>query len=293
MSNEISEHKINEILFWTPQLKEHALFLYLGLQPVPIIVKDLILESDQVKINTQVSEKLQKNTVDQSKFIDQLKTQSLNLYKEFTEIEKVLTRKQHHFDFKAYSKLVSELRDLKVNVLTLQKQQVWVGWIFPSFVEHILSELEYFIARLDNAVSPEEEIVFWVNINSDHVAFAAHLLDIGHNVEQRKLVNSALDLSLTGQQLNHADMDFQQMIRFTQALRNATNKALIYAGEVEQAQNALWNKGKPNQSDSIIHPLLLAHVARENERSRQRLTALGISISDKQSTVFDKFRQII
>lgn len=279
----LSSEQLNEIKFWTPQLKEHALFLELGLEPVPGVVEDPLLAPASLtpSIRLQVPKKIQELSAKHKNDVSRWKNEALASFQTFTAFEKDIANNK--LDADKYFKEVVKLDQLKSEIIVAQDTGVWVGWLYPQFTFHVREELRYFLDRLNNSVSPTEEAKFWIGINADHAGFAARLMDVSRDKSHRKTVRSAFNLSEEGLDLEESEVDLHQMIRLSAG----------FAKRVDSAQVKLWDlqvvagQGQ-NQDLSIIHPTLLAHVIRENRRSQQRLQTLGITIPlDQQRTLLD------
>lgn len=124
---------------------------------------------------------------------------------------------------------------------------------------------------------------FWIEINSDHASFSSHLLDVDTNKDLRDQTRSILATSEKGYSLIDHEVDFLQMVSFT--------KAMKFIDHVGETQAKLWNGGNFKQSNNIIHPTLIAHVIRENERSRHRLQKLKINVPSKEIIMMNKLKQ--
>lgn len=143
-----SRYLKNEIGFWSRQMGEHALFLYLGLN------------------ETEVPE---------------LKRRGLVLHKKFQAFRDRFMRLSPRAItpqvISTYKRLLAQLRSYKKNVLKAVLAG-WSGYIHPSFAQHILLELNYHVQNINGIKhSAQDEIKFWNTINGDHANFAKHLLD--------------------------------------------------------------------------------------------------------------------
>lgn len=276
---ELSVEQSEEIQFWTPQMREHSLFIYLGLEPVPFVASDPLIESYMNnRFNVEAPKDVQELTVKKWTDVTRYKAESLLLYKNFDKHENDIVKGS--LNFKEYQSIVQKLSNLKSNVIKLQESGTWVGWLYPGFTKHIKKELDYFWDRLHNNVSATDEVKFWIDINADHAGFAARLLDAKSDPNHRQLVDSVMDISEEGYALSEEQMDFQQMIRLT--------SALDYAEKVGDTQLQMWNSGRPDQRTNIVHPILLAHVIRENERSQVRLKQLGINPNKQHTDIVNR-----
>ena len=214
----------NEIDFWARQMSEHALFAHLGLEDPDLkdaaLKTHLQLENFRKRFNANPND--------------------LNLMNQILPMLKAE-------------------REFQIKVLQLLDSGKWVGWIFPLFMNHVTLELDYLVDKLNGIkYSPQDEVLFWNRINSEHAAFAAHLLD----PSERKLFLKADELSM---KFNLPKSERDMMIKIS----------LKYSKELDQFNKTAQKAGKTVKS--IIHPVLLAHVIREGERSIQTLQNLGLN----------------
>ncbi len=152
--------------------------------------------------------------------------------------------------------LTEELRAFKKHLQVLLQKGKWIGWIFPDFIDHVIDELDYFVNKLnDLPMAASEEIEFWNEINSEHAGFTAHLLD----PKEFDLVAKAHEFSESFRSLpsDEADMFLRLSLKESRKL-----------DEFQKAAKTI----KPK---SIIHPVLLDHVIRENNRSIEMLEKLS------------------
>ena len=210
---------------WSRQLSEHALFLSLGLVAAPELAREA-----------------QKNR-------DAWETFRAKGTSGADQRPAAIT-------------LATELASIKGRVLDRLEKGEWLGWLFPTFVRHMLQELLWFTQSLESAVtgSPRDakgDICSWLGFMAEHAAFAAHLLD---PVEVR-LVREA-----------------RTMVGALSALRDVCGGALSsLVGLSDRAGRQLDQYlvssgiGTPKVR-SVIHPVLAAHVVREG---RMFLEVLG------------------
>lgn len=215
---------VDEATFWGRQISEHQLFLQLGLEE-PVF-----------------KEKAEK------------------LHKEWEKQREKLKNNQDIETLNNWLPLLEKTRKFQIKVLEILHSGKWIGWIFPLFVTHITLELDYLVDKL-NALpySVDDEILFWNRINSEHAAFASHLLD----PSERELVLKADEMSTK----------FEREI--PQSEKDMWLKISLKAAEDLDAFNKEARTGaKANKVLSVIHPVLLDHVIREGERGIQTLDKL-------------------
>lgn len=210
-----------EITFWAPQMSEHALFLHLGLEEAALKQRGLELHTKW------------------ELFIAHLATEPL---------ANVLP-------------LLQELRAYKLEVVKILQAGTWIGWIFPSFGRHVIRELDYFVDKLNNvSYSTKEEVKFWNKINSDHAAFASHLLD----PSERKL---SVKADAKSQEIKHiVSSEIEMFIKIS----------LKASKQLDEFNRKTQRCIAKNKIESIIHPVLIAHVIREGQRSIQVLSNLQL-----------------
>lgn len=161
--------------------------------------------------------------------------------------------------------LAKELRDYKVQVLTTLNSGKWIGWIFPLFARHIILELDYFVDKLNGIkYSDRDEVAFWNVINGEHAGFAAHLLD-----------PSERDLFLKGDKLSQ---------EFNPPMETETDMLIEISLKAAKELDAYNRKAEANIKTikSVIHPVLIAHVVREGQRSIDTLDKL----QDKTGAIY-------
>jgi hypothetical protein len=218
------ETAADEIDFWARQMSEHALFFYLGFVDGPF------------------------------------KDEALALHKTLEKFRREFNKNQYDAELtNSLLPLLERERDFQIRVLKALDSGKWIGWIFPLFVNHTTLELDYFVDKLnDIKYSPQDEVLFWNRINSEHAAFASHLLD----PSERELFLKADKLSTEFDAIPKSEREM--MIRLS----------LMKSKELDQFNKTARAEGK--QVKSVIHPVLLDHVIREGERSVKTLSALNL-----------------
>lgn len=149
-----------------------------------------------------------------------------------------------------------------------QAQRRPVGWIFPTFIDHVKRELDVMLLRTSpGGISSRDELCFVNQIGAEHAAFAAHLLD-------------PTEVTLQ----NEARLGAEQAGRLASACMTQTYPTLLtmtkqVAGILDQfvRSQGLLIDGVPRTAPrvkSVIHPVLLEHVRRESDRFVARLETL-------------------
>jgi hypothetical protein len=223
----------DEIDFWVRQLSEHALFLYLGIEE------------------------------------PNLKAEALKLHQKFEDFRTKFNGRPNDIALmNTVFPLLQQEREFKVRVLQALDAGKWIGWIFPLFVNHTILELDYLVDKLNGKqYSAEDELMFWNRINSEHAAFAAHLLDPA----ERELFLSA-------------DQASQKFFDIPTSEMEMWVKLSITASEELDKFNKTARSAGPKAVKSVIHSVLLEHVIREGERSIKTLKSLGL---EKEGTAME------
>ncbi len=157
-------------------------------------------------------------------------------------------------------KLAEGFRAFQVDLRDRALRGEWLGWLFPLFLDHIIRELDFFVARIKtDGAGVANELFHWVTFMAEHAAFAAHFLD---PTEEAAIVQ-AIQLG-------------QQFIGI-QAQCQGVTPALVSLSEQAGAQLDQYlvtiAGGVPNipKARSVIHPILAEHVVREGRRFLQTL----------------------
>jgi hypothetical protein len=269
------EQKKEEIRFWHRQFLEHCLFIFMGLQSVSaLLVPECMqaLMSPLPENQPQVSAKVLKDAAESAPYIDQLKEKAHELVCRWGDFEQKLAKDV--YDIPQLNHLLTETGNLKRECIRLQKTGLWIGWLYPEFLDHILEELDFFYDRIQGTVSPTREVEFYTDMNADHVALSAHLLDNGPKGSQVQLVVNALSLAQTGYDMNKPETTFNQMVALSHVMR-----ALDYAKQVD----AFNKQAERDHPPSIIHPMLLKHEEREGLWSIKNMERLASMIPQNRA----------
>jgi hypothetical protein len=210
------------IRFWSRQLSEHCLFLQLGLDPQDLKNEAQSRNSDWEAFRLTIPAQASPQEV--QALVNKVKPMAMSL------------------------------RQFKTRVYDRLRAGEWLGWLFPSFVGHIRSELDYFVAHLGgsmqhaNLASVSDELCIWLKFMSEHAAFAAHLLD----PEERLLIRQAQALQEKLEELEDGCKSME--VGFIVL----SQKAGVLLDQYF-TRNGI---GTP-QVESVIHPVLALHVVRE------------------------------
>lgn len=229
--NEIS--KMDEITFWSRQFAEHALFLSKGLEGGREELTKLGLEGligtgkDLYDIWMGLFKRLQSG-------------QKIPKVIILAHLETLENYKQHIYNLASTT---------------------WIGYVFPTEALHYIEELKYVRKHvLAEKMSDEYLLKFWSDINADHAALFAHLLDPSEitKFEASQLYADILkrfrsqEITMTPE-LN----DYITLSEYISIFNDFTSELREL-----QAKGAL---------ESIIHPLLALHIHREGLRAISKL----------------------
>jgi Domain of unknown function (DUF2935) len=224
--------------FWSRQFSDHCLFMALGFQ-------DLELRKDarhqHEKWEYYRDENLVKLTVASD---SRLKSTA----------ETVL-------------EMCRVLRGLKIHAFDRLEKGEWLGWLYPSFIDHTRRELDYAVAAIHREVEGDpvrarkqllsDELGTWLRFMQEHAAFAKHLLEPG----ERDTITQAFNI----------ETSFRQ----AEGLCQGASESLIELSRRAGTILDKFLKGPLSKARSIIHPLLAEHVVREGEEFQRTLDALA------------------
>jgi hypothetical protein len=235
---------MHEIRFWLRIMKEHSLFIKLGL---PCDQTELISEAEQ-------------------------------FYRVFADLEKRACQIECDSDFKRFvDTVMAAVKNIfcyKRNLLHLLIEcRIRGGGNYPLLIDHVSREALYFFKILQKSKDGEmrypvdsivSENVFWIRIMADHLKFIRGLLD----PSERELVDTSNSLSNKFDQLQLHARDFDSMLwhfrvnndfmRFQKDVTAATMQVRDFKATAEELI-------KQCAALSLIPPLLADHVRREAE----------------------------
>lgn len=220
------------VRFWSRQLSEHALFFHLGLEERG------------------------------------LKEASLDEHNEWEKFRKTIPARANEREtdetIARYIEMTRELRAMKTHVLQRLNSGEWLGWIYPSFADHVRRELDYSVNLLTENFGEGEkreksELCSWLQFMAEHAAFASHLLD----ADERELMAEASEIQGNLEELHGRCRSLTpQLIDMSQKAGKALDRYFTHLDA---------NVTKVN---SIIHPLLALHVVREGRMFLQTLAEM-------------------
>ncbi|MDF2534677.1 MAG: hypothetical protein K0R18_834 [Bacillales bacterium] len=261
MADAFVARSLDEIRFWARIMKEHSLFIKLGLRCSDT---KLIQEAD-------------------------------HFYTVFEEIE----RKAHEYNVNTAPEQIKRFNQetsTQVGYIWAFKRKL-LGLIltgqmagannFPLLIDHTSREAAYFKNRLEELNSgnldplPDaiiNENVFFLKIMADHAKFISHLLD----PSERKLIAQAKDFSHDFDTLLFQAVDLEHMAPQSHTfplLDQMLDQNRISVKSLRDFKKTAGELIQQSRIKSIIHPLLADHVFREAERFLFIIDALENSLN--------------
>lgn len=167
------------------------------------------------------------------------------------EFHRALKQAYDARDLTTFLSVLQQFIAFKQAALQQQRAGAWLGWAFPSLVQHMIDEEEFFLARVHQQPATVAQIMsFWLKERAGEAEVAAHLIDPSETAAVAKMSEAALR--------------FTQLDRSAAARCDAIVVALAGAAGVKANRELLAMQ--PNRPLSLISPDLKAHVAREGER---------------------------
>lgn len=253
-------NRLQEAIFWSRIMQEHALFIKLG------------LPADQ----------------------RELRQEAQSLIETFMDLRRRLSRVTV-LEGELLNDLISAVRaiiEFKAKLLRMLIQcETEPGSNYPLLLDHIRREAVRFLNLLQKPVPQDplsmllQQEVFWLRIMKEHIEFIIHLLD----PSERELINQAEEFRRTFSRLLETARDLESMaetrprsfntvLRFTQDVINNTMALRDFkAAALELATLC--------QLLSIVStPLLLDHVRREADKFLSELEVLLSEVRKCNST---------
>ena len=239
--NSVTNGRLQEIRFWVTIMKEHALFIALG------------LPCDQISLIEQARA-----------FAAQFEDLEARV-RRATTIDPALLRE--------IIAAVSALIAFQRSILALMLQCIIRPSIPPLFVDHITREAIHFLELIQSPQPPLSTIqqilrrsVFWLRQMKEHIEFIIHLLD----PSERLLINQAKKLLEVFRKLLETARDLESM---SESQPQFFNAAVRFIFEVNE-QTAILRDFKATAHELVVlcrvlstvpDPLLTDHVRREAE----------------------------
>jgi hypothetical protein len=220
-------HSIAENLFWNEQLMEHAVFLTM-LMPGPELAPQ---RAELEKFKGTFAGRLDQargGALSSGTLVD-FNRQSMDEAKRFADYKR-------------------QLRDDQISGKIR-------GLAWPTFLDHIAREADYFSMRLKSLSAGETDLdreaatEFWATIMGEHSDFIAHLLDPA----EKALIDTSMK---SAEKFRALDLAAEKDSPDYQGTLDATEKLLGFKVVAVKGIDA-------GQIKSIIHPTLADHVRRE------------------------------
>ncbi|MDD4570142.1 MAG: DUF2935 domain-containing protein [Tepidanaerobacteraceae bacterium] len=246
--NQFINESLSLNVFWLRIMKEHSLFLRLGL---PCDQQELI---ERALFFEQAFDRL----LDRAQ---RIQGGNVPVVRALNEESIQLTR---------------ELIEYKTRLLLMMLECRLGGFNYPLLIDHIRREAIYFVNHLERLQRGEMinpvtnlllEEVFWLRIMADHSKFIKHLLD----PSERQLVETANVFSEQLDELRFQAEDFQSFLRinpmFVPSLGRFTNDAITAITSLRDFKAQAKDLIARCEIISLIPELLADHVLREAKHS--------------------------
>ncbi|AQN68509.1 hypothetical protein [Saudi moumouvirus] len=278
----------DEIYFWSRQLMEHLMIIHLGLAEEQFSLKTGLIRDRDLKKEAGDLQKRWKVFIDDtfgSKGIKPGLDQVFLTQQELAKLDDI--------DMNTVNRLIDATDKYKSHLLTVLESGLWVGYIYPAMVEHMLQETLYFRRKLNGpAYTPQEEILYINNHHGTEIAATAQMID-PNPLQQRDIditrayANKTMSLLKLGgspiavestapfpRQWNPRD---EEILKGLQPSDEATLLAisLKYSQELTDYAHATGIRIDAGELKSIIHPLLAHHEYREFVRFTNTLEKLA------------------
>ena len=232
---------IEELRFWLSIMQEHALFIKAGL---PANRREAIKEAEEFYrcFGALLA-----------------KAESINSDRKFAELVRQSKDK------------VEEFYRFKRRLLQLALRGELGGSLFPSLLDHLSREAEYFLRLLESMNDSKafklwpktKETNFWIRLMSDHSDFIRQMLDPSEAI----LIDTAESFEGEFDELFRQSIDFSSMLRgasggvpsFNRFLQD-TRAATIRLRDFKRALHTMLEEKRVL---SIMTPLFADHVRRE------------------------------
>ncbi|APR78355.1 Hypothetical protein A7982_03702 [Minicystis rosea] len=219
----LAAHAVSEILFWTDQLMEHALFF------------TLLMPGDRLRAVRQEARQFQ------LLFAQNFLYARNNAWRDGA-LAPLLAATQSS---------VRQLIDYKRRMQRAQESGVLQSLVWPLFFDHVAREAERFATRLQQmaqgnaALQLDEVSSFWTEIMAEHLEFVAHLLD----PEERALIAKATAKAEVAHRAHEGHPSRAELVTM--------------ADEIIDFKTAAEQGIDTGKIKSIIDPALADHVLRE------------------------------
>ncbi|MCR4401625.1 MAG: DUF2935 domain-containing protein [Firmicutes bacterium] len=251
-------HLLAEVRFWTRIMREHAMFIRLGL---PCDRPDLIREAQRLEEDLRgLEERVNRATMLDRSLINALRD------------------------------AVAALVEFKRRLLRMMVQCQLSPALLPLLIDHLIREANHFLTRLEMVTGlPQGEgqrflaimrrAVFWMRIMKEHVEFIIRLLD----PSERSLIARSQEFHRIFTRLFQTAMDLESMAQAEPETFNTVarflDEAIARTTELRDFKAAGHELALMCQLLSMVStPVLLDHIRREADRAIEELGALRQSI---------------
>ena len=241
-ANSVTNGRLQEIRFWVTIMKEHALFIALGLPcDQTILIAEARAFAERFEL---LEERVRQATIIDPELLDEI--------------------------IGAVRALIAFQR----GILALMLQCSIRPSIPPLFVDHITREAVHFLELLLNPQPPLSTIqqairraVFWLRQMKEHIEFIIHLLD----PSERLLINQAEKLLKVFRKLLETARDLESMSESRPLFFNAAVRFIFEVNE----KTAILRDFKATAHELVVlcrvlstvpDPLLTDHVRREADK---------------------------
>lgn len=263
----------DEIHFWGRQLMEHSLFLFLGLE------------------KTDLKKEAHKNYKHWEEFMNQYFWDKGIIASPTT----IMITDQSAYSDSMVSvnptlKLIDQTMNFITGIATILSTSEWIGWIFPSLVDHMIKETIYFRQKLTDDLLPENEIKFINDHHSEEMGATAQLIDPA--LEQQPIIDIARSyvlkcmskiksgISLTDAKNNEFPKQWTPDEELLLTGLSFTDQATFlrlsikFSRELTEFADDTGKKIETGTLKTVISPVLAHHVHREFARFTMRLEML-------------------
>jgi hypothetical protein len=276
------KYKIDNAHFWGNQMSEHCLFLHLAIENGQL--KDKFIDNSQLKSKLLDMHKNWENLL--TKTFDK---KGIDRNKIVLEDNDYVNLKLDKFEFDKFIKLTEELETIKKEIKERRLKGEWMGWIYVSFICHMLRELQYFKSKLvGKKFYPQLVIDFWNLTNAEHASLSGQLLD--HDMQNDIEIKKANEFYQEFMKLSPEDpisFDPSKSQLLVLSIKKKDVLKRFFDESFEQTKNlfifekAAQSAINSNQVNNIIHPKLMDHEIRENERSIKELEIIDKILNKK------------
>lgn len=268
----------DEIHFWSRQMTEHAMILFLGLED-----NDGKLKNEAFELYQRWKNFITKNFYDNGVVV--------TIETVFLSIED-LNKVEGKINLSDVNELIQQTIKFKSGIIDILEQGKWIGWIYPSLAKHMLQEAEYYYRKINGpAFTVTEEIQFSNHHHSTEMGVTAQLInpdpeqqpiiDIIRSYALKKMSAMRTTGSLTGIESNQPFPRIwtPEEEAVLQGLKpdeetNYLMLSLRFSEELAAFAEDTGNKIENNELKSIISPALAHHVHREFVRFTETLKQL-------------------